>query len=359
MFDWKRPIIVLAICMPGLLLAQDGPAKDFSLVDSLARTVKYRNDIYRLTASLTDGYTSNLFKARSIFIWITDNIKYDYRFYNKGADIKPPKCRKGKDCNLLVSKWENRYLHKVLTKKRGVCDAYSRLFKKMCDIAGIKADIITGYTKTKPYQIGSSGPVNHAWNAILLDSTYYFVDATWAAGTCPEDENTEKLTGFNKKYNDYYWLISFEELSKNHYPKDARWVTEVNYSRERFAANPYYSPHIIESLRLISPSSGIIKASKGDTIHFKFAYADRLKYLQVNSNSFRNPDIYKWEGRGKRRMIRTLDSVAIKKQQFISYARLGDIYEFDYIIESSSLDYLELLFDFQRALKFRIDVKRD
>ncbi len=37
----------------------------------------------------------------------------------------------------------------------------------------------------------------------------------------------------------------------------------------------------------------------------------------------------------------------------------GNLYEFEYIITSESLYYLDLLFDYWRVMKFRVKVKTD
>jgi hypothetical protein len=332
--------------------------KIFWKVDSAARSVKYNGDIYQLTNELTNPYTEPILKVRSIFIWIADNVRYDYKFYNKGAERKPPKCKPGMDCNQLLIDWENAGIKKVLQKKKGVCDGYSKLFKKMCDIAGIPCEIITGYTKQRPYQVGITGPVNHAWNAVRIDTTWYFLDPTWAAGFCWEHESTSKLLGFQKNYNDYYWFTSFHDLARNHYPKDSKWVLEDNYTKEKFSNNPYYRPDILKKINLISPSSGIINAKKGDTIHFQFHYKDDIDLLQINSNIFRNPSIYTEKEITKRKKLVTIDSLLLKKQRYVPFKKNGDHYEFDYVVPDDSLYYLEILFEREMVMRFKVKIDK-
>lgn len=332
---------------------------DFSRVDSIAKTVKYKNNLYKLTKELTSNYSNDRLKVRAIFIWITDNIKYDYRFLNKEKELKLPKCKPGMNCEQLLVEWENKYINRVLKKRRGICDGYARLLKKMCDLSNIRSEIVSGYTKTKAYQVGNAGIVNHAWNAVWIDSSFHFLDATWAAGYCIENEETGKLLSFQKKFNDYYWFTPFKNLFRNHYPQDAKWVFEPNYTKERFAENPYYSTEIISKIKLITPSSGVINAKKGDTLYFKFDYRGTIGSLQINTNNFRNPDVWKFESISKRKKIWVEDTIALKKQKYTLFERDGYTYEFKYIVTESSLYYLDVLFDFRQVLRFKVNIKRE
>src|SRR5215208_25841 len=95
-----RLFIFLQLLLNPFLLFSQQPKTtiDFTKVDSLSRTVKYKRDIYRLTKELTSPYTEQVFKVRAIFIWITDNIRYDYKFVNRGKEIKLPECKPGINC---------------------------------------------------------------------------------------------------------------------------------------------------------------------------------------------------------------------------------------------------------------------
>lgn len=344
---------------PLLLLSQLGkPEVDYKEVDSFAKTVRYKGDIHQLGYQLTKPYNTSILKARAIFIWITDNIAYDYKSFNKQKEIKGPKCKEGMNCDLILAEWEEHYLKKVIRKRKGVCDAYARLFKKMCDLAGLKSEYIEGYTRTKPYQVGSAGVVNHAWNAIYLDSAYYLLDATWASGGCAEDEDEGKLLYFEKRFNEYYWLTPSKDFIRDHYPKEGKWVFETNYTKEKFAANPYYESEIIPKIQLLSPKSGVLKVKKGDTLHFRFDYIGRLHKIQINSNVFRNRSIWQWKQISRRKKIPVIDSTGLRKQQYVPYRREGNRFDFNYIILDESLYYLDILFDYNRVMRFKIQIDK-
>jgi hypothetical protein len=74
------PIFLILTCLCAGLTAQ--PVRpDFTTVDQRARSIRYEDDIVKLTQSLTSPYSDKLSKVRSIFIWITDHIRYDWKFF--------------------------------------------------------------------------------------------------------------------------------------------------------------------------------------------------------------------------------------------------------------------------------------
>lgn len=347
---------LLFILLSGPTLSQ-GWTEEFSRVDSFARTQRYDNNLEELALRLTRPFPRTGEKARALFRWITFHIRYDYKLFNSGKEVGPPECKPGKNCGQEFLKWEKEYLHRICKKGKALSDGYARLFDRLCEKAGIRSAMIEGYTKTKPYQVGTTGPVNHAWNALWLDSAWYVLDPTWAAGYCTEDAESGKLTGFVSSYEDYYWCTPFDEFTRNHFPKNGRWVLEPGYTKEHFAENPYFDPELISEIRLHRPRSGVIRARLGDTLHFRFSYTGSLERLQVNSNIYRNPDIW-IETRVRKKIIRELDSFALRRQRYIPFTRQGQEYAFDFVVSSPTLYYLEILFDEQkRAMRFRVKVE--
>jgi len=350
----QKHFLILLLLLPSISFSQQ--TVTLSSVDSLATTVKYKKDLSALTKELTNPYSEQLFKTRAIFKWITENIRYDYKYYNryyyKGKQPKTYQCKDNENCEAKRIVWETKYIDKILKKKKAVCQGYSMLFKKMCDIAGLKSEIVAGYVRTEYNQVGSSGTLDHAWNVIWIDSAYFLLDATWAAGYCPKNDNG-KLFSFQKKYNDYYWLTAASDFARNHYPQNNKWLLLSNYSKEKFSTNPYYAPGQISNLQLLMPISGIINARKGDTIQFKIDYNGYFHDLQINTNIFRNPDVWVLNQSSKRKKLK-LDSLALRKQQYIKYTQTGSVYEFEYVVPSNSLYYLDILFDRLRILRFKV-----
>ncbi len=356
-----RILIILSVLLcPFCLFGQSRPVMDYSKADTLALHTKYDGDINQLTRQLTNPFSDPTLKARAIFRWLTDNIAYDCKYYNKygyeGRDPKTYKCNDDDSvgCDLKREAWENSYMNHVLDEKKGVCQAYAMLFKRMCNLAGIDCEFVSGYTRTEDYEVGTAGELDHAWNAVRLNGVYYLVDATWAAGGASKDEDSGKLKKFTKHFDDYYWLTPPEEFARNHFPEEPKWVLIKNYTKDKFSLNPYYEPGVISDIKLLAPTSGIIRTKRGDTLKFKINYTAKVHRLQINTNAFRNPDIWYDNYITKHKYVKVLDTFAMKKQQYIKYKQNGDTYEFAYVVKDYSLDYLEVLFDYQRVMRFKV-----
>ena len=361
MIGQKALLFVFILFCPCILFAQVSEARDdYTQADSLALAVKYQNDINLLTKQLTAPFKDPVLKTRAIFRWITANIAYDYKFYNKyefkGREPKGFECRgDSTECNIRQKVWEMQYVIKVLSSGKAVCQGYAMLFKKMCDIAGIEAEVVPGYVRTEFYEIGTPGNLDHAWNVVRLRDSYYLLDPTWASGGCAKDDDG-KMLPFHRHFNNYYWLTPADEFARDHFPEDPKWVLVYNYTKDKFSANPYYEPGLINYIKLLAPQSGIINAKKGDTLRFRLKYAGDFKDLQINTNVFQNPDIWTWEYVTSKKMIRVPDTVAIKKQQYVKYMQIGDNYLFTYVVKDYSLEYIDIMFDRQRVMRFKVKV---
>lgn len=325
---------------------------NYQKIDSLARTITYRNDLKLLTSELTRNYSSEFEKTRAIFIWISHNIGYDYKFINKKKKTKHPKCRKEDNCDLKWAKWEDDYLTKVLSKKIAICDGYARLFKRMCDYAGIQNSIVSGYTKNEPHHVGKMGELNHAWNVVLIDGNYYYLDATWAAGYCIEKED-KKLEKFVYRYNDFYWLTPLDKLSRNHFPKDSIWVKHTPYkvAKENYKNTAFIKSSEMPYLDILSPNSGIVTAKVGDTIRFIINYRKNVYRFQTNTNIKSNPKPWRMTKKNK-----IWDEDLMKKQKYVDFKNDGDIYTFKYVVDDKRLRHIDLLFEYITILRFNVKV---
>jgi transglutaminase/protease-like cytokinesis protein 3 len=238
-----------------------------------------------LAQQLTAPYSTDRQKVTAIFRWIADNISYNVRSKNKNNTAliydEP------EDTSRFLKPLNERVAEIVLRMRKAVCDGYSRLFKTLCDHAGISSEIITGYVRVNWGKGGSKFRSNHKWNAVLIDSVWYLVDVTWASGLV-----TYRGDEFIQEYNDRYFLTPPELFIRDHYPEDIAWtLLPTAPSIVEFYYSPFrYTGFIKSGITSYLPSKGIIEASIGDSIRFEIEATGGNKILFVSDTPPVDPD---------------------------------------------------------------------
>ncbi len=171
---------------------------DYATIDSQSKSVPNSLRDYKAIANhLTQNLESDTEKARAIYIWIAHNIKYDMNLMYAQKQYDP-------SFNIVDD---------VLKKRKGVCQHYAELFREMSNTVGLESYMISGYTRNAT---GKIADLSHAWNGIKIDSAYYMIDATWAAGY-------QHNGNYIHRFRDNFFLISPQEFIKTHMPFDPIW----------------------------------------------------------------------------------------------------------------------------------------
>ena len=190
---------------------------DFSDVDNYVHSLKMKKKVSEteMVTLITQKSQTKTEKARAIFIWIADNIAYDTSYK-------------------ISSKEE------ALKQGKGVCEAYSGLYKSFCELAGLEVVTISGDSKQyyykKPSDLDRGG---HAWNAVKVEGDrWMLVDATWGAGHVNNKIFTRRLAT--------YWFDPAPEIYIfSHLPKEDQWqLLNKSISRETFLKLPPLMPNL-------------------------------------------------------------------------------------------------------------------
>lgn len=123
-------------------------------------------------------------KVQAVHDWIVNNTVYDYQNYL--SDTIPD------------SSYE---IEGVMLKGVGVCSGYAKTFDYFMHVLGIRHEYVTGVASS---DTGSGG---HAWNRVMIDGNWLYVDCTWDDPVC--------IGGGNMLRHDYF-LITYEEISRSH-----------------------------------------------------------------------------------------------------------------------------------------------
>jgi transglutaminase/protease-like cytokinesis protein 3 len=247
-----------------------------------------------LAAKITADYTTDKAKVQAIFAWIANNIDYNVRAAarNRKSGVLFEEID---DTSRILKPLNYRVSEIVLRKRTAVCDGYSRLFKTLCDFAGVRSEIIMGYART-----GSKGASkfrsNHTWNAVKIDSTWHLLDVTWATGFI-----TYRGDEFVRSYDSRYFLTAPEQFIMDHYPEDIRWtLLKSAPTLDEFRNGPFrYTGFLKNGITSYTPAKGIIEADPGDVIKFEiesersdnFLLVDAVPYIDTSEFDVPSPGI--------------------------------------------------------------------
>jgi hypothetical protein len=180
---------------------------DFSSLDEKSKSVPNSLKKSKEIANyLTYGLNSDTEKARALYMWLAHNIRYDLK--------------KLKSNEVYHSSKE--IVDEALNDRKGICIHYSELFHEMAAIVGLESYLIDGIVRN---EFGGIEELSHAWNGIKIDSSYYLIDVTWAAGYVSDDQ-------YVHRFRDDYFLKLPSEFIKDHMPFDPIWqflTSPVNY----------------------------------------------------------------------------------------------------------------------------------
>ena len=212
---------------------------DFQSIDNYVRSNKFKTkDFVSFTKEVTKNSNTDLEKVRAIFIWITDNIKYNDKFMDDKT--KRVQASSQEEFEEAFRKISEEDLTRTLQKRKGVCEDYAQLFQEMCKVVGIESEFIAGHDRQHKSKVGKLPKRNgHAWNSVKVDDKWYLLDVTWASGHLSKGR-------FKKYFREGYFLVEPEHMIKSHLPKEERFqYLDTPISKEAFSEIPviHYGYH--------------------------------------------------------------------------------------------------------------------
>jgi transglutaminase/protease-like cytokinesis protein 3 len=174
--------------------------------DAHARSISLRGyDLIQLADTLTAPFPDDRDRLRAIFVWVTANIAYDC----SGSNARDSLAWQVDEADRLYS--TRSRLRLILKNRRALCGGYAFLVKTLCDLAEVEARTVEG----KAYG-GGGVAEGHAWNAVRLGGQWYWLDATWASGTCEGRR-------FVRRHDETWYLDTPERMRRSHLAHEGMW----------------------------------------------------------------------------------------------------------------------------------------
>lgn len=267
---------------------------DFSKVDNYAKNYRHSGkNLNQLADELARPFATETEKARAFFVWIADNIAYDYKTSMNPKNIRIT-YRTEEEHQRKLAQLRKKQLDRTLRLRKGICEDYSQLFKTMCERVGIESKIIIGHARNNPAEIGRAPRASdHAWNAVNLEGSWYLLDATWGAGT------VDHKGKFLKDIRTEYFKVLPADLIKSHFPEeeDLQFLP-TPLSRSDFGNSPLAGFGYLKfGVTSHFPEKGIINSRSAEKIRFKLNFSDKIDgKLVLFENNKGEEIIYKQQG---------------------------------------------------------------
>lgn len=171
---------------------------------------------------------------------------------------------------------DNQNIYSALVSRRSVCAGYARATQYLLEKLGVFCTYVCGKTESP-----LTGNGDHAWNLVLCDGDYYYVDTTW--GDPLFTGGTEEGRENNICYD--YLCCSDEELFKTHTPDpDLELPRCTKMDANYYVVNGmYYTEYDSESIFNVMLAD--IREGKEQSI---FKFADSNIYGQAHEDIFGN-----------------------------------------------------------------------
>ena len=151
-----------------------------------ADSAKAKGMIFDVAAQITNDSMTDREKIKAVHDWIVNHTKYDKENYDRGTIPD-----------------ESYHIEGLMLKGKAVCQGYAETFDYFMYVLGIEHEMVDGRVEGR-----DSG---HAWNRVLLDDTWLYVDCTW-------DDPVNDAGKDVLRYN--YFLCTESEMAQDHTVED-------------------------------------------------------------------------------------------------------------------------------------------
>ena len=184
-------------------------------------------------------------KARAVFVWMAENIRYDTDAYFNNAHTFYDAAN-------------------VFRTRQSVCEGYANLLVAISSAAGVKAVKVVGYSKGYGYKPGEplSEDDGHAWNAMWFDNAWHLVDSTWGAGSV----NDKGL--FEKEWKPFWFNADPRIFVYSHWPEKAQWqLLPAAVSRSKYQEMPYVDTYFTaNAITMGFPADAVLAAMQSGNL---------------------------------------------------------------------------------------------
>lgn len=261
---------------------------NFKKADSIASIYEGENlsNLPFLAYHLTHNLFTDIEKFRSIYYWVTHNIKCSIGDAERNLYMR----RKYADNPIKLKKWDRSMSKKsfksLFEGKETLCTGYAYLVRELSVLAGLDCEIVNGYSRSASLNLKKKIIPNHSWNAVFLNHKWYLCDPTWASGY---SLTNNRNSTFVFEYDEGYFLTEPSVFIKNHYPENLNWslIKDVPSLENYILAPLVYKAAYKHSLVPTLPKQMFVDVKVNQEILFSLKYIDKIDVDNINLAVFK------------------------------------------------------------------------
>ncbi|MCH2032379.1 MAG: hypothetical protein MK202_02575 [Tenacibaculum sp.] len=246
--------IIFLVLFAGCVSAH---SQDELWIKEKVRTYKTINSSQDLFEHIKSDFKTDLTRVKAVYCWITLHMKY--RITTSSFVFEPEQIvyfnQEDLDRKLIAK--NDRLVEKAIKDRGGVCEHIALTLKKLCDYFEIENELIKGYVRNTPEEIGIRPKFkNHIWNAVKFNGKWMLIDATYGIDYDAYLDRAE--CDFS------YFDIQSAQMRLTHYPSEPKWINFLEQSNiNKFSALPMFWDGFIKAkAELVTPSDGKLSNHK-------------------------------------------------------------------------------------------------
>lgn len=192
--------------------------------DEVERRQKAINEAVNQCLAAAPSSTDDYYAIKYVYDYIIDNTDYD------------------------VNADDNQNICSVFIDGRSVCNGYSKAAQLLLNKMGIPCTLVTGTVTTK-----NATGVRHAWNLVLCNDAYYYMDVTWGDASYQTSSGESADSTKFPSVNYDYLNVSTQEISRNHQISDLIYMPTCNSMKDNYYVREdeyftYAEPALVKDL---------------------------------------------------------------------------------------------------------------
>lgn len=267
-------------------------SQNYKLVDRKVNNYPEIYSLKTLAKKINTDFDNDNEKVRAAYYWIATNINYNYEALSLPRIPELLVFTSKKKYEEKLEEKRKRTIDLALTSRKALCNGFSEMFKEICGLLGLEAQVVLGITKVHPNEINSFRTIkDHAWNVVKINGEWELIDITWSTGFLDQDSK-KWITDFN----DFFFLTKPEQFVTSHFPENKKWqLLEETISIKLFYEKPiFYAYYYDSKVILNSGQKGQLIVKDGKIVlHFDKKGISSNLYYAFSGDSDIKPLIVK------------------------------------------------------------------